>query len=538
MNIQLKISIKGSKPPVWARIQADSMITVSDLHNYINELFGFDYNESSIKLPKHLGYSLRSATTDVVFGVFDEEYGQMTEFGPDTLNDTHYLVSDFLIEPGDKGHCSTPDHSRRLEILLEPIKDEYEQPVPRCVGCSRAMVPYLNDLLMDEDGTYFDDPLRNQAEAVEDLTECLSIYQLDDDEKDLSPFNVDPSDEENWFDLLRASERFADLEPWQWLDSDQVIVLDLPNRPECVYCCVLGQMGNEFGLVAYAGDEGLAMIHRLFAQSDASLNTTLTAKVFHLSLCRRGTFPKDDRALFSLLGLDLEHADHWPMLRVQTPGYMNWIPRGEEILLFAEIIEKLSDLALDYRDRAARFPFYQDHEWFLRKYVLDDHDNEKSVDATIEPASKQREWHHAEPLTNAIDLQRIKKTARQNKSWVELGGSFAPFPVAQASDERPIFPWIEFAVDHMNEQVLLHASVMPDQVNEQSVYVRTAQKFLLNMIQETAQRPSGILVADDHLYHALFLLCKKLGIICNLSHDLPKWNQAWESLVEFVENQP
>lgn len=537
MNIQLKISLKGSKPPVWVRIQADSMITVSDLHDYINELFGFDYNEACIRLPKRSGYSLHSASTDVVFGVFDDEEQQLTEFGQGALNEEYYLVSDFLIEPGDKGHCVTPDNSRQLEILLEPIKDEYEQPVPRCVGCSRAMVPFFNGLF-DEDDFFDNEPLLNQADVIDEINECLSIYQLDDDEDDFAPFDVDPSDEKDWSDLLRASEQFADLEPWQWLNSDQVLMLDLPNHPQRIYCCVLGQMGNEFGLVAYAGDEGLAMIQRLFAQSATSLNTTVTAKAFHLSLCRRGTFPEEDRALFSQLGLDLQHADHWPMLRVQTPGYMSWIPRSEEILLLAEIIEKLSDLALDYRDRAARFPFYQDHEWFLRKYVLDDHDNEKSVDATIEPASKQREWHHAEPLTNAIDLQRIKKTARQNKSWVELGGSFAPFPVAQESDERPIFPWIEFAVDHTNEQVLLHASVMPDQVNEQSVYVRTAQKFLLNMIQETAQRPSGILVADDHLYHALFLLCKKLGIICSLSHDLPKWNQAWESLVEFVENQP
>jgi hypothetical protein len=537
MNIQLKISIKGSKPPVWARIQADSMIAISDLHDYINELFGSDYEDACIKLPKRHGYSLRSATTDVVFGVFDDEEQQLTEFGQGALNEEHYLVSDFLVEPGDKGHCVTPDNSRQLEILLEPIKDEYEQPVPRCVGCSRAMVPFFNRLF-DEDDFFDNEPLLDQADVIDEINECLSIYQLDDDEDDFAPFDVDPSDEEDWSDLLHASAHLADLEPWQWLNSDQVIVLDLPNCPERVYCCVLGQMGDEFGLVAYFGDEGLAMIHRVFAQSAASLDTPMTAQVFNLSLCRRGTLPEEDRALFSMYDMNLEKADHWPMLRVQTPGYLSWIPQGKEISLFAEIIEKISELALDYQDRAAQFPFYQDHEWFLRKYVLDAQGDEKSVDATIEPASKPRKWQNAEPLTNAVDLQRIKKTTRQNKSWVELGGSFASFTVAKESDERPIFPWLQLAVNHTNGQVLLHDLAMPDQVNEQTVYVRTAQEFLLNMIQEMAQRPSGVLVTDDHLYHALFLLCKKLGIICSLSSDLPKWNQAWESLAEFVENQP
>ncbi|MET1250342.1 hypothetical protein ABWW58_16300 [Sporolactobacillus sp. STCC-11] len=536
MNIQIKISIKGSKPPVWARIQADSMITVSDLHDYINELFGFDYNDAYIKLPKHLGYSLNSGTTDVLFGVFHDEFGQLTEFGPEALNDHQYMVSDFLIEPGDKGRCVTSD--KQLEIKLEPLKDEYEQPVPRCVGCSRAMVPYLNSLLMDEDGTFFDDPLSNQAGAVEDLTECLSIHQLDDDEEDLAQFTVDPSDDENWFDLLRASEQFADLEPWRWLNSDQVLVLDLPNFPQRVYCCVLGQMGDEFGLVAYVGDEGLALIHRLFTNSAAAVNTPITAQVFNLSLCRRGTFPEEDRSLLYMLDHGLENRDHWPMLRVQNPGYMSWIPQGEEVFLFADIINKISALVHDYQDRIEQFPFYQDHEWFLRKYVLDEQGFEKSVDGTIEPiASKQVQLRHAEPMINAVDLQRIKKTTRQSKSWVELGGGFASFTVAQENDNRPIYPWLELAVDHINGQILLHNLALPDQFNEQAVYVRTNQDFLLKMIQETAQRPSGILVADDHLYHALFLLCEKLGIICSLSNDLPKLDQAMESLAEFLESQ-
>ncbi|CAM3211823.1 hypothetical protein SPSP110954_09320 [Sporolactobacillus spathodeae] len=463
---------------------------------------------------------------------------QFTEFEAETRNPELYFVSDFLIEPGDKGTCRFYESDKKIDILLEIIKDDYEQAGPYCIGCGRGMISFLNTINSDENGTLFDEEeISSPSEAADVLNEFLDYYR-EGEEREPLQFSVKPEDEADWQYLVHQALNFADLEPWQWINSDQILVLDLPNYSERLYCCILGQMSNEYGVAIYVGDQGLQLIHRLFSDTEA-LDRPPLASVFNLSLCRPGTFPDEDRALFSILQMDTELESHWPMLRVQKPGYMPWLPQGEEISLFATILEKLSQIAHDYQNRAEEFPYYSHDTCFYRKYTVDGQDVETPVDDKIVPVVSDRyEWKDSEPWASKLELQKIKKTTRQNKSWIEVGGIFAPFSVAQQESEQPVFPWMQLAVEHSSGQPL-HSDLIDDVqiVGKQEPFSQFAQDFLLQTIEKAGQRPSGILVNQQELYHSLRPLCRKLGIICNLSKHLPKIDDALDEIQYELENE-
>ncbi|GAY78324.1 hypothetical protein NBRC111894_3878 [Sporolactobacillus inulinus] len=132
---------------------------------------------------------------------------------------------------------------------------------------------------------------------------------------------------------------------------------------------------------------------------------------------------------------------------------------------------------------------------------------------------------------NQVDLQRLKKKARQNRSWVEIDGNYTPFSIASTNDDpRPTLPWLQLAVDHFTGQVLFHDLASPDQCLTAADFTRTAQQFLVTLIQETGQRPSGILISNQDLYYALGSLCRKLGITCSKSAELPKLSETREAM--------
>ncbi|WP_028984346.1 DUF6930 domain-containing protein [Sporolactobacillus terrae] len=537
MNIQLKISIKGSKPPVWMRLQADSMVTVGELHAYINDVISYLHEDAIIELPKRLGYSVDSEKVTVAFVSFGQEEDPLYEAHSGIFNEDTSFVSDYLIEPGDKGRCFLPDRPEQIEILLEPLKSPVDDRLPCCIKCGKGMITFFNDQLVTDDPD--EEPILDQHDAVNEVNELLSIYRRRQEQEPL-PFSFKSEWQSAWRMLLDAAEMYAAHEPWHWLNSDQIFALELPDDSRRYYCSVLGANADEFGLAIYVGDQGLAMLEQMFSGTMRTPETA-PAQLFSLSLCRYGTFPDEDRLLLDELGADLEARKCWPMLRVKSPGYQAWIPQGEEITRFTELIRKVTAIAWDHQKQPDDVPFYQEGALLLRKYGRDASGAESWEEEQIQPNAEMDGSllkQNAPLYPNQVDLQRLKKKARQNRSWVEMDGNYTPFSIPSTNDDpRPTLPWLQLAVDHFTGQVLLHDLASPDQCLTTEEFARTAQQFLVTLIQETGQRPSGILISNQELYYALVSLCRKLGIICSKSDELPKLSETREAMFAAMSRQ-
>jgi hypothetical protein len=122
---QLRVSLRGSKPPIWRRLQVPSNITLGHLHTIIQDSFAWDESH------KHI-----FETKDRRYIDYDDPLG-------DFINERRARLSRALPEPGaqmiyvyDFGDSWT--HIIRLEKILEP---EEGVVYPRCTGGRRAAPP-------------------------------------------------------------------------------------------------------------------------------------------------------------------------------------------------------------------------------------------------------------------------------------------------------------------------------------------------------------------------------------------------------------
>ena len=66
-----------------------------------------------------------------------------------------------------------------------------------------------------------------------------------------------------WKELFAAAGGFREIEPWRWMSDSDVFGVQNPADKQIGYCCVLGELGEVFGLVVYLGSEGLEQYRKI-----------------------------------------------------------------------------------------------------------------------------------------------------------------------------------------------------------------------------------------------------------------------------------
>ena len=123
---QLKVTLKGSKPPIWRRIQVTNATTLQQLHQILQEVMGWD------------NYHLHQ------FYIGGIDYGQPNpDYGLDFRNEKNVKLSQVV--PGEKFKYSYTydfgddwEHQIVFEKVL-PIASEVRYPV--CLAGKRACPP-------------------------------------------------------------------------------------------------------------------------------------------------------------------------------------------------------------------------------------------------------------------------------------------------------------------------------------------------------------------------------------------------------------
>ncbi|MBI4748700.1 MAG: plasmid pRiA4b ORF-3 family protein [Acidobacteria bacterium] len=123
--LQLKITLRGSKPPIWRRVQVLNNMTFADLHDVIQIVMRWTYS--------HLHQ----------FVVANEFIGSVAELEDDVLDEARIKLSDYI--SGEKGKFRYEydfgdrwDHTIEVEKIL-PV--DPNQSYPRCIAGKRACPP-------------------------------------------------------------------------------------------------------------------------------------------------------------------------------------------------------------------------------------------------------------------------------------------------------------------------------------------------------------------------------------------------------------
>ncbi|MET8088901.1 plasmid pRiA4b ORF-3 family protein [Micromonospora sp. NPDC005220] len=120
---QLKVGLRGAKPPIWRRLELPADTSLADLHDIIQVAFGWD--------DAHL-HVFETAYGD--FGVADRELGHRAE-APVTLEQVASGVGDRFRYTYDLGDAWEHD------IVVEKVLPRQPIAYPRCTGGRRAAPP-------------------------------------------------------------------------------------------------------------------------------------------------------------------------------------------------------------------------------------------------------------------------------------------------------------------------------------------------------------------------------------------------------------
>ena len=128
---QLKITLVGSKPPIWRRFTVDSKITLDNLHYVIQEVMGW--------MDGHL-HEYVSANGDR-YGMVDEDDGD--DYFAEVIDEGKTRLSDILKREKQKlSYCYDFGDGWEHQIVLEKMTEvDEENPRPKCLTGRNACPP-------------------------------------------------------------------------------------------------------------------------------------------------------------------------------------------------------------------------------------------------------------------------------------------------------------------------------------------------------------------------------------------------------------
>ena len=308
-------------------------------------------------------------------------------------------------------------------------------------------------------------------------------------------------------------------------DSD-LFGVENPYNGEIGYCCVLGNMGEVFGLAVYLGTEGLGGYLEI-QSGEIEPNDT---DIIHIQKCLIVTF--EDRKLLSEpdlqiireLGLRFRGRRAWPFFRNYEPGHPPWYLQADEVKYLTLVLEQATEICLRFTENMNMFAPSREGLYFVRVPKKEGRSFTWG-DAWLEP-KPLREERTAETL-DGVRLQEIKKRGFPRKGIWEIDIFYSPTAVREKR-ERPWFPIAFLCMDHYSSLILnIHLA-------SHSEYRSEFLDQLLHLIERTELLPEEILLLKKEAYELFSPLASSMGIKLKLCKQLEVLEEAKAGLFDFI----
>jgi len=331
---------------------------------------------------------------------------------------------------------------------------------------------------------------------------------------------------ELWRELYQASARFQAAAPWQWMVDSQV--LGINNEHGVRLLCVLGNLGEVFGLASYRGTAGANSLLRLLGgeTEPESDEAGFGQDSLLVDFVPRKSLRKEDLAILGQIGFEPPPVKpkRFPEFYSHRPGYVPWFVDEAEArcllddlhkaLRFAELLRAAPDLYASRRD--FEFPFFPA--------------------SVTEPLTlEQFDWHIVVPAVQpgdppvdpgAFDLPALLGLPQPAGEVWELTAFFSPMPIAEPP--RPYWPKLGISVEANGGMILGFNLSGPAHTMAQA-----AARGLVNAIQASGKRPATIKVNFADFARALEPLARELKAGLVKTASLPMANQARQALEGF-----
>ena len=326
-------------------------------------------------------------------------------------------------------------------------------------------------------------------------------------------------------DLYHAAIEFKKIEPWQWMDDSDLFGVQNPQDGQIGYCCVLGALGQVFGLALYLGEKGLGGYLKIQSGEipPEDIDALYIQDCLMASFDDRKLLEKSDLKIIKSLGLNFRGSKAWPLFRRYEPGYQPWYLNKEETMFLTIALQQAKEVAFHLRENRD-----------LLNPPMENHCLVRVAKYEGETLNWKNEWSRLPtlerrvtgiPVVDQLRLHRLKKKASFSQVILEVDSFFAPFVIQEG--EKPFFPHISLWVDHRSGLVLKH------HLSKREEFKAEFQNEILNLFEEVKSLPSEIRVRQKESFKLLEPITSTLGIKLKLVKKLLALEDAKEHMKNY-----
>lgn len=331
-----------------------------------------------------------------------------------------------------------------------------------------------------------------------------------------APAEPDPTLEE-WRELYAAAGEYGRLAPWDWMADTDVFGVQDPETGTIGWCCVFGGAGEVFGLMVYAGTEGLAVHHGMATEAIGVDDAGYLQAGWLASFEDRPDLDRADLAVIKRLGLRFRGRRAWPRFRTYTPGFLPWRLTGGDARFLATALRQAIPVALRLQEDAdAVVP--DEAEGFLVRVAGGS--GGPWQDRRLVPPPIVRE---APPPGDQLRVRRLRdRLHRQAAEW-ECDYYHSP-AIIDDGRHRPYFASSFLVVDGRSGMVL------QAEMGEPPLRPAVLQEQFLDAIEKLGVIPTEVRVKRGLVHDALAPLAGGLGLNLRRTPTLPALDPASASL--------
>ena len=497
MILQLKITVADFAPTIFRTVQVQEELTFDQLGDLIHIAFDLDEVESYLFDIQQVD---GKKVDETYIGIdYDNDFLIDEEL---ILDDEDELLSDWFMKIGDNAIFILANYEFEFHIEVEKIlPPQTSQTYPLCTA-AQGVVPSLKEQVSSVDS----EQLVEETNAI--LSELDFLFE-------------ETSDTPDWEALFEAADTLKKLKPWHYLAVGDIFVVEDPITSELLYCSVLGEGGQEFGLTVYVGEEGRAILDQLLA-GNMTTNLYYSMRCISVSYADRNELSNVDYQLIKDTGLSFRGKKNWIQFRSFEPGLFPWIPDEMDAMLLLTAIEQTIEIVQQLKNGWS-FPRIEEPDTFLIRHMHIDED-----DITWMQSVGQVESHDdmdEEPLyfdLSEFELAKLKKLPKMMQN-IEFDLFYLPEAVQEEPDERPFYPVFIGAIDPSSGMVIYQnvLSLQKDGIS--------AQGELLSFIQVINTLPKTLCVTPE-VARFLAPLATQLGITLIATKPLLEMEQLKDSL--------
>lgn len=306
-----------------------------------------------------------------------------------------------------------------------------------------------------------------------------------------------------WEGVYKAAIEFRRIEPWQWMEDTDLFGVRNPENGEIGYCCVVGSLGEFFGLIVNLGREGLDVYLKTQAGevSPQDDDVIYQNKALVASFGDRRSLQKPDLDVVKRLGLKFKGATSWPSFQSHQPGYYPWYLNRKEVLFLTLCLQQATAVALRFKTNKNLFRSSRKNHFFVR--VAEKQGGQLTWRDEWLPPSPPLEPEIETPILDELRLQRIKKNAFQSNEIWEVDSFHVPVPIKEG--KKPFYPRVLLVVDQNSGIVLVSHLEDPER------YRAEFQNQMLKLIENLKAVPREMMIRDRELFRLLDPIASKMG---------------------------